>query len=67
MPQEIEQKKGLVLGKGKLPEQQAVEAMPTLKPPKLITPDQVVLTVLFVSHTILFSQFDILTSNAHKN
>lgn len=55
MPQEIEHKKGLVLGKGKLPEEQAPQAMPTLKPPKLITPEVVQsFRVIF----ILFSTFN---------
>lgn len=37
-----EPKKGLVLGKGKLPEEQPQQAKPTLKPPTLITPEEVV-------------------------
>lgn len=36
---EAEKSKGLVLGKGKLPEQQATVGVPTLKPPTLITPE----------------------------
>lgn len=42
MPVEEDKNKGLVLGKGKLPEQQATEGLPTLKPPTLITPEVVI-------------------------
>lgn len=41
MPAEAEAKKGLALGKGKLPEEQAQQDKPALKPPMLITPEVV--------------------------
>lgn len=48
-PLSVETKKGLTLGKGKLPEEGPEQAKPTLKPPVLITPEVV---NLFVTHFV---------------
>lgn len=42
MPVEAEAKPGIVLGKGKIPEEKVMEEKPLLKPPTLITPEEVV-------------------------
>lgn len=45
-PLSVETKKGLTLGKGKLPEEGPEQAKPTLKPPVLITPEVVHIFVI---------------------
>lgn len=52
-------KKGLTLGKGKLPEEKPEQAKPTLKPPMLITPEVV---FLYHTHIHTHSLFSIYTS-----
>lgn len=42
-------KKGLTMGKGKLPDSNVDQAKPTLKPPVLITPEVVKYIVIFSS------------------
>lgn len=41
VPAEAVAKKGITLGKGKIPEEKVIEEKPTLKPPTLITPEVV--------------------------
>lgn len=51
-PAAVDAKKGLTLGKGKLPEEAPEQAKPTLKPPKLITPE---VEHCFVANFFLFN------------
>lgn len=63
VPAEAESKKGLTLGKGKLPEEQAQQEKPALKPPMLITPEVVppfshLYTTVFIHEsTTLYSKY----------
>lgn len=49
VPAEAVVKKGITLGKGKMPEEKVIEEKPALKPPTLITPEVV---NRFAPHTL---------------